>query len=309
MASQPPTQPPNPASEEAAGRAQPPALSPLFLETFLILGRYFVIVYPVFFYFILQSLLVPRTQPDFNHWPWWVVTIGLVAILFIFKAGWHVMMYQATQEWLGMRAKLASAQNAPEELMPTIPFSILKAFIPGMGEYGLAFLMGGILWLLFTGLPVGLVVALGLYFIGIPQSLLALFSRPDVTPQDIQSWYETISALERSQLQNWNLIILATLVTLLIINGLTLFWQQFLILKQCNPVKAFFYSIRHALRHPVQTLIILVYFTAFYAAFALMVNLSDLFAFLGIFLLILTMVYFGLLLFLYLARVDAPSET
>src|SRR5205814_847454 len=119
----------------------------LFVETFAVMGRYFIIVYPVFLYFILCSFLMPHSVPNFSQGAWWVVSLGLIAVLYIFKAGWSAMMYKAVQEWQDLHKRLTSPEGPVAQIQP-IPFSLLKEFIPGMGQFGVSFLLGGVLWVL-----------------------------------------------------------------------------------------------------------------------------------------------------------------
>jgi hypothetical protein len=285
------------------------SLMQLFSETFLMLGRYFIIVYPVFLYFIISSLVIPRTAPDFSHWAWWVVQFGLVAILFIFMSGWNAMMYQAVQEWQVLKQK-ASESDIQSEVQQ-VPFRLFKEFIPGMGQYGLPFLVGGFIWLLMVSAIVMLFVWLGVYYVGIPKIFMTILEHSEITQTEIEHLVETLSALEKTQLANWNLILLGLFFSVMIINGLTLFWQQFIIMKQCNPFKAILLSARQAVRHPVKTFIILFCSGFLSVGLTLFSSLSTLTAFFGQFLLILSMVFFGLFMYLYLLQnVDVtPSET
>ncbi len=283
---------------------------PLFAETFLLVGRYFIIVYPVFLYFILSSFLLPHTTPDFSHWAWWVVSLGLVAILYIFKAGWSLMMYRAVKEWQVFQQRLLQGPVADADEpfpLPMIPFSLLKEFIPGMGQYGLTFLLGGILWALCVITPIGLLVWGAYHWIGSPEFILPLYNQNTLTFQDFQQFWDRLPMHQKTQLSQWNLVSMAAMGILFIVNALTLYWQQYVILKDTHAFKAFWLSARRAVRHPFQTVLILVYFWTFYLFFSLVGNMSDVLAFLGIFLLILTMVYFGLFLFLYLLRIDAEA--
>lgn len=282
----------------------------LFGETFLLLGRYFVLVYPIFLYFILSSLVVPKTPPDFSHWAWWVLLVGLMSILFLFKAGWNFMMYKAVQEWQEVTQRTSEEEKQEGSSgLSQIPFGLLKHFIPGIGEYGVPFLIGGFVWILLTGLPTGLLAWIGYQLIGIPAFFISLLNNPQLTSGDIQKALETISAVERTQLNDWNLLFLLMLLIITLLNGLTLFWQQYIIIHQCNPLRAFLYSARQALKHPFNTLVILTCFSTLYLFFCLFAGFHDLAAFFGNFFLILTIVFFGLFTFLYLLRGDVGRKT
>lgn len=312
-----------PAPEEPLRQNGSDSLTQLFIESFFLMGRYFVIVYPVFLYFILSGFLVPQAAiPDFSQWAWWVVSIGLLAILFIFKAGWNAMMYKAVTEWQDLRHRVfEKKEDVPREELQRIPFGLLKEFIPGMGQYGVPFLVGGGIWFVAACMLAGLMMWLGYHFIGIPEFITTALSNPEAPGKGAQHLIETmstmdqaqfmqmLSAQERTQLDRWYLILIGIFILLAALNALTLFWQQYLIIKQCNPFKAFFYSGRQAIRHPFQAMVILFYFSIFMLSFSLMEKSGGLGAFLGEFLLILTIVFFGLFLFLYLLRVDVEPQS
>jgi hypothetical protein len=304
---QPSPEPTGQSANDASQEAPQGSVFSLFGETFLLLGRYFLIVYPVFLYFIISSLMVPRTAPDFGHWAWWVISLGLLGILFIFKAGWNHMMYKAVEDWQELKQKATQPEGVAVE-MAQIPFRILKEFIPGIGVYGPSFLIGGFVWVIFIALPVVLLAWLGYQYIGIPEFFQTLLTRPELTPQEVEQAMQSLTPTEKSQISSWNWLFLLALVLLAVVNALTLFWQQYIILRQCNPFKAFVYSARQALSRPFNTVVILLYFSFFYFVFTLMGGFSSLMAFLGNFMLIITIVFFGLFMFLYLLRVDAQLK-
>jgi hypothetical protein len=295
-------------SESAADKPSGYSLLQLFTEGFLMLGRYFIIVYPVFFYFILSSIFIPKSAPNFGQWVWWIIVAGWMGILYIFKAGWSAMMYQAVQEWQVLKEKLRLNQLEKSDIQP-IPFSLLKNFLPGMGEFGVPFLMGGILWFLAAALIFGTLLWLGMHFVGLPHSLITLLEKEPVNPNDVQKLLLKANPAEQTQLAQWNLIFLGLLLLFAVYNGLTFFWQQFIIIKQCNPFQAFFLSGRHACKHPFQTLVLMLSFGFAVFCFSFVTGLSDIGTFFGNFLLIITMVFFGLLLFSYIAHTDDHVDT
>ncbi len=282
---------------------QQTSLASLFVETLVMLGRYFIIVYPVFLYFILSSLVIPKTAPDFSHWGWWVITVGLAAILYIFKAGWNVMMLKAVENWQSLQGNKASVQTETPQA-PFFPIMLLKDFIPGMGEYGLPYLIGGLLWFLMFGIPIGSLIWVGYWFVGLPHGVLTLLQQENVTTAEFQKIIANLSVAEIHRINEWTIILLVSLVLLILINTMTLFWQQYLVLKQCSPFKAFAYSAKQALRHPFKTFFIAIIIGMFNLLSYEISATSTIGAFLGNFLIILLMVFFGLFQFLYLIRQD-----
>ncbi len=298
----------NPSPEKLTQPNAPRSLTQVFMETFLVLGRYLVIVYPVFLFFIISSMVFPRTAPTGDTvWAWWLIFAGLSAAQLLFKAGWSLMMFNAVKEWSGMKQTMLTSRQIPPDIQ-RIPFGLLKDFLPGIGIYGPSFLLGGIGLSVLSLIPVAALLWVGYQVVGISDALREQLMSFNISP----GWYESATkaymGMSTDQHLGWFLITLAIIAIYALINGLTIFWQPFVIIRQCNPFKAYLYSIRHVLRHPFNTLVILIYIGISMATFSLMSGMATIGAFIGNFLWILSIVFFGLFMFMYLDRFDDEQK-
>jgi hypothetical protein len=289
---------------------KPMRLAPMFAEALALLGRNFVLIYPVFLFFILASLLVPRHIPSVAQWrwEWWVVIVGLMTIYWIFQAGWYAMMFEAVTLWREASKSPPSVEPS-KSVWETLPIARLKAFIPGMGAYGLPFLLGGMLSLVATVLPVALLGWLGYRFVGIPQGIWAFSRQKAITVADLESLIHHLSAAEKAQLATWDGLFLLALALVFLVQLLLLFWQPLVIIRQGNLSQAMWDSIRYVKHHPLRAIVILVSQTMLYLLFLLM-GVMPVVNLLSDFFLILTIVYMGLFLFLVLlASPDVSRQT
>ncbi len=302
---------PNMTPQTASGGQPQSSLVQLFAETLPMLARYLVIVYPIFFCLILIGLLfnfvIPNQSPDFGQWNWWVICLGIVSIVYLCQAGWNMMMYKAVEDWQTFKkdistVKPSSPEKLEEEGVMNTPFVLLKAFFPGVGEYGPSFLVGGFLWVLIMAIPIAIIMWVGYTYIGIPSFLTAFQPTSQLSPQDIQNIVDKLPAIQQNQLNEWGLLAIGAMILIAILNGLTYYWQQYLIIKQCNPFKAFIYSASQALHHPLRTILIMLFFGLLGFTFLIFQSLPSFLAFIGSFLSILATVYFGLFMFLYIAQ-------
>lgn len=284
-------------------------LAPMFWEAMLLLGRYFVLVYPVFVYFILDSII--RSMSQWNavaHPAWWIVNIGMFCIFNLFAAGWNGMIFQALKEWEQLRQQVAAANTWPEEIK-RIPFGLLKQFIPHLGQHGPRFLIGALLWGVLNILPLAGLVAVGMAVVGVPPEMKEIFSlmmrseAPAVA--EINTLLAGLSAQAQWRIAQWNLLAIAAMLLMFLVAWLTMFWQQHLYVSDVNPAKALWRSARTVLKSPFKTLLIILANSAFWMTLSVLAAVSSLFIFLGPFLWILGIIYFDLLKYLYVVRSEA----
>jgi hypothetical protein len=274
------------------------------MEAFMLLGRYFVVIYPIFLYFILRSLLSPKTLPNYQHWEWWVVSIGFIAIWFLFEAGWHAMTFQAVKLYEAQRLG-PLPESTPEAVFP---FALVRAFFPGLGEYGPRFLVGGFLNFLLFALPAAAMVWLGIKFIGIPHLILPFLNSPDFQAQQFEKAFLAASTAEQMQLMMWEGLFWAVLLLILLITNLTMYWRPYVLIQNISPPRAFIRSIRFICKRPFLTIQILFLSVAL-GALAALTTLSPWTALFGFFLMILIMLYLQFLMYLILYRADGPEQT
>jgi len=286
-------------------RPKPGPFIQLMGEAFLLLGRYFVVVYPIFLYFILRSLVTHQALPNYRHWEWWVVTIGFIAIWFLFEGGWHAMTFQAVELHEKQRTE-PPPPDVPLEIV--FPFALLRAFIPGIGEYGARFLTGGFLNILLFALPGALVLWLGYRMIGIPKVVLPFLTAPELNSQQMQQAFMAASPHEQIQLAMWDGIFWALLLIIFLVTLLTMYWRPYVLIKQIRPPMAFWKSALFVFTHPLLTLQIMALSVFLGLAAGMLASLSAWTAFIGFFLLLLTLLFMQFLLYLILYRTDGPQH-
>ena len=283
---------------------QPVSMLGLFQEALPLLSRYFIIVNPVFLFSCL-SYFMPSAPPKFHPVAWWSVTTGLVAILFLFQAGWNWMMYKSVEMW---EFEKHPVSPPPEDLVegPFYWIKLLNAFMQGLGEFGLPFLIGGILWSLVTLLHVWLFLICQSQVPGF-HHYTELIQQFSTDPTQGQNLLMNLPEAEMEQIAGCILLIIGGFLVSSVINYLLQFWQPYLLIKRCNPFKAMVYSVRHVLRHPVQSFMIwggFILLSFFCLSFTLLPALVSMFSLL---LMVIGIVYFGLLQYLYLAEGDVVA--
>lgn len=286
------TTPPNiqPISPEKTG------LIALLFESFAIVGRYFVLSYPLFLFLLLVQLLTPKGHPDWQQPALWVLLFGFVVLHFLFQAGWSVMNAKAVENWQTLKQ-----QN---EVVPTSPFGVFglfRYFFEGVGQFGLSFVGTGMIVFVLTA---GLILAAiwyGITFVGFPDSILKMIQQGKPV-LDIMTYLDKLPEHSRvfSQLRAWDSVLLPAILASIVVSALTLYWPQFVVLKSANPFKALWTSAFHILTHPLDSLMILFLVGSFELLALFFSGASGILSVLGLFLFLMMSVVFQVFFFLYL---------
>ena len=311
-------------------------LTSVFKEAFILLGRHFTLVYPVYFYFLVLILVIPQHAVMDESWQWQVIGFGLVAIWFIFQAGWYAAMKPKVLAWLktqhhrhvadqllnhdcfeSTRSQAPSDTSGLRDWEETThkPWQFLSDFFWGVGQYGPMFLLAGMIWF---GVTVFLPYRLGQWLcetvIGMPAFLVALKTKPTPpTQEEIEALLRTVSVADQVLFLKWVGVAFGFGLLTIILNTFFLYWPQFVLLKTANPFKALWASIRYAVSHLGTSIVINTVLVMTTITLMGVSVLSDITAFFANLLLIISVVYFGLLTFLVVLHSDAtlltqPSE-
>lgn len=308
-------------------------LTSVFKEAFVLLGRHFTLVYPVYFYFLVLILVIPQHAVMDESWQWQVIGFGLVAIWFIFQAGWHAAMKPKVLAWLKTQhhrqmadqfvrndygdssrtSTMASGRDWDET--PNKPWQFLTDFFWGVGQYGPMFLLAGMLWF---GITVFLPYRAAQWWcesvIGTPAVIMDIKTKAaTMTQAEIETLLHSVSTADQLIIMKWGAVMLGFGLLTIVLNTFFLYWPQFVLLKTPNPFKALWASIRYAVSHPGTSIVIntaLVFTTMVLMGIS---AVSEITAFFANLLLIISVVYFGLLTFLVVLHSDAslmsqPSE-
>lgn len=311
-------------------------LTSVFKEAFVLLGRHFTLVYPVYFYFLVLIMVIPQHAVMDNSWAWKVMGFGLVAIWFIFQAGWYAAMKPKVLAWLktqhhrqvaeqfhnhdhfeSNRTQAPTESSGPREWEEKTnkPFQFLIDFFWGVGQYGPMFLLAGMIWFAITVfLPMQASQWVCETVVGIPAFITKLQARTTPPSQaELETMVRAMSVADQVMVMKLGAVMFGFGFLTIILNTFFLYWPQFVLLQTTNPFKALWASIRYAVTHPGTSIVlntVLVFTTIVLMAASVV---SDIVAFFANLLLIISVVYFGLLTFLVVLHSDAslmkqPSE-
>jgi hypothetical protein len=299
-----------------------PSLFQLLGFAVQIVGQFFPMVYPIFAYYILTSFLIPEVpfnaEKPFENPTLWVVFIGIFLIMFLFKAGWNAVMFEASQQWLKNLGFLKPSTNSlqvpsdePRRSAPTFfeSFSILGHFIPGLGTYGLDYLIGCVLEVILLALPLVLMGGLAYALNGIPQqyidTIVPLFQKAFETGEQVDqaqaiSVVNALPDAELIRIGSWTGLLLLGLMGTLIVQIGILFWEPIVRRDGCNAFKAFVRSAKVVGKHPFSAFGIWLYFNTSFLLLGLFMNANEFLAVVGSFMNILFIALMGCYLFLFM---------
>lgn len=321
---------PTPASS-AVNAAELPSLFKLLGYSTQVVGRFFPMVYPIFGYFVLTSFLIPQGKIALDHWGLWTIYIGIFLIMFLFKAGWNAMMFEACQSWMrqaGLIKKTGSGliTETSENMTPSFfeSFQVLGKFLPGIGAYGLDYLLGCLLETVLLALPFVLALGLAYQFVGFPQLYLdgmfkiietALSSGTALDQEKMRTLVYGLPDSESAKFMGCFLLLFLAGLVSLFIQIVTVYWEPIVRRDNCNAFVAFARSVKTALKQPFSTLLIWFYFSSCFVLLCLFMATSEWGMVIGNFVNILFVALFGCYLYLYMhfyvspvIEIPEPSE-
>lgn len=196
----------------------------ILADSFVIWSRNLTLLYAVLLLPLLLNPLLPRTEQPALEARW--ILLGLVILLLVaaVTAGLLNMVGQACLRYLEQKNNKAPS--------PFEAFTLFGAFLPGIGRFFPQIALGGFIQLLFVALLGALLYPAWLKIQG-------GFSLPDIQ-----------AAIE------FLLLLLVSFVCLAAFLLLTILWQPFVVLYDCNAFRAIGRSIRQFFRDPLRLLAI-----------------------------------------------------
>ncbi|MCA9797988.1 MAG: hypothetical protein KC474_00435 [Cyanobacteria bacterium HKST-UBA04] len=298
-------------------------------ESVRLMNMFYGLIYPVFLYFILASmtlspLLSSTAAPNsLSPSPAWVLLmLCYLALWFVFQSGWHAAMVAGVRFWV---KALPNHQLSQPDTTDTVDLStsdlaqvprgilqLFKAFGLGLGEYGMRFLLTGLLWyVLALALPSLALTVVGLKFIGVPKGFVTLWQQalgdPGMTVNQLAQALNQLGPAELAQLNHWGWLMLAMAAVILVTNALSLFWPQFLVLYNLNPLKTLWHSARFSLKHWPWALGIGILYGLAFIIILVLNNLSDLTSILAGLLQMFFIIQMSVLGFLVVLRLEGTG--
>ncbi|MGD9580831.1 MAG: hypothetical protein AB7V50_05630 [Vampirovibrionia bacterium] len=282
----------------------------LFKETNQTLKDNNILIQPLILYLIaILVILMPISEKLANpHDSTEIIKtllIGLVCIILInvvFNAGWYNMLYTC------IKTPINPNLNKSEQALKSL--ELFKAFFPGVALFFNRYLAGTLLYF-----AIILIIGLGAYSygmenIGAPVGISwDIFSDPNQTYESMQNYILNLPDGIKLQIAQWELLIFAALISTFIINYLSIFWPQMVIVDNINPIRAFINSFKEAFKHPLRVLIIALSFAfCLKICFIIFSIPFILFPFVGIIIYVFTVSYFNLMIFKYLDTKQTPNN-
>lgn len=194
-----------------------------FKQVFEIANKYIVLATPLILFSLISSVYLAASATGK------VINIIVSIVLFVlmsaaFVAGWFNMV------------KLSVSNPDSRE-----PNSLMKEFLPGVGEYFLPALGSFFNFFLLTALIVYICFILGAKYIGDPGVSAEALSKALETAQALKAFLSGLSAEQLMKLNCWNLLLMSGLSFSYF---LVILYLPAMFYKKKNPFVAFFYSIK-----------------------------------------------------------------
>lgn len=219
----------------------------------------------------------------------------LLGITSAFISGWFNMFKRCVERPVN--------ENQPEREQVEDSFYLFKEFFPGVGKYFVNILVGLMLFLLIFNFLMLLTENLSMHLLGNFES----FSTEEMMkalqqPSSIQDFWKSISDADKSKIITIALIELALTVLMIY---LTMFWAQFVVLKEVSPLKGFLSSIAITIKDFFRTFVIFVLNALLLGGVFLLsavLGLNPILRLVMILLFVYALVFYILMTFLYIER-------
>lgn len=187
-------------------------------------NKYIVLATPLILYSLISSVYLVTSASGNKIF---ILLFALILFFFMtsaFLSGWFNMI------------KLAIL--APEKEDPN---SLIKEFVPGVGEFFLYTSGAMILVLLIISLLSIISFFIGAHFIGDPGVSAEALAKALQTPSMLKAFIATLSSEQLVKINHWNLLAMATMT----VGYFVLFlYMPTLFFKNKNPFKAYFISLK-----------------------------------------------------------------
>jgi len=237
--------------------------------------------------FLLLLVLVVSPLAKINP----IVLVMVVALQSVFLAGWLNMFHMCLEN--------SQDENISDEQKAFNSLNLYKEFFPGVGKYFQKIFWGLLLSILFINIAELLVF----HFTGNFES----FSL-DKVPQNLDTKTELITFWNKispdDKLKIFRLVMLDSLIIGLF-SYFSMFWMQFVIVEDKNPINAFLSSIKAVFKDIINSFLIFIFcISGFFTIFVLnsILGKNVVIQFLCLMLFVYFSVYYTMMVFLYFER-------
>lgn len=263
-----------------------------FGKAFKITNENIILTTPLVLFLLVFSIYlgIAKSTP-----PTTFTTILLIlTTLFMFSSfisGWLFMVKKAVE--------LDKQKFSVEEEKAKASLRLLKEFTVGVGEYFLPFTLGLIFYTALILLMLYAAYQIGLHFIGnIGISILGLKAALN-SPPAMKSLISSLSTEQLTKLNLWNLLFL---ITMALFSFITMFWSAHIIIKNKNPLIAFYQSIKYIFKNILASFVLFLYISFVNFVVSLInttATINPLLYFLSMIIYFYFVVYVVVLVFLY----------
>lgn len=220
-----------------------------FIKAFKITNENIILTTPLVLFLFLFGIYmgIARNIPETVY----SIILLLATTLFMFSAffgGWFFMVKKAIE--------LDRQEFIAEEEKAKASFGLIKEIPRGIGEYFLSFVGGLILYvgltilLSFAAYQIGL-HSIGKLNIGILELKMALSS-----PVAMKSLVSSLSTEQLVKLNYWNFLLLGFMA---LFSFITMYWGAHIVIKNKNPLMAFFQALGFTFKNLLASLILFLY--------------------------------------------------
>ena len=197
-------------------------------------NNYIVIATPLILYTLISGIYTAMTARSGNLINTLIAVFILMLITSAFIAGWFNMV------------KLASTDAEPND-----PNSIIKNFIPGVGEYFLTTIGSIFVIFILNVITLAVSVAIGMHTIGDPGISADSLSKALSNTEALKAFLTGLTSTQLLKLNLWNMLLLGMMT---LTYFLLILYIPAIFFKSKNPFKAFFISLKDLFsRHFIKT--------------------------------------------------------
>lgn len=219
------------------------------------------------------------------------VLVALLALKAVFISGWLNMFHMCIENTYN--------ENLSDEQKTLNSLNLYKEFFPGVGKYFQKIFWGIIIFVFVINFSEALII----HFLGNIKSLASYnFSENITTRADLITFWNKINPADKAKIYR---LAIFDVAFILVVSYLTMFWTQFVVVEDKNPLKAFFGSMKAVLKDPVNTFLIFLFtLTGFVLVFVINVisGGNAIIQLIALMLFSYVMVYFTMMGFLYFER-------
>ena len=280
------------------------------LRSFALLWQNFVLTYPLLFFILLFSMLMPQGEEPALEPRWILFFAGFFLIFSGMMAGSFAMIARAVRLYLEREKNPPKppAEGEPPQLPTTFGdiSTILKEFFPGVGRHFVHFVAGllvqiGAIWLISLWFDHQMALAGG--FPAAIQKVQALQNQAAAgTNLDAAKFLASLTPDEKSQLNSLGLLMLSSMAMYGAFFFVTAFWPAFVVLLDKPVWSAYWQSLRQCIVRPLTLIATVFLFIGLFMLFSLLPQTgSALLAALWHFLTVMLFVYLGIVVVMTVA--------